>query len=955
MRLAVILASNYDQNPRCAPRPGCALDGDLIEDRLAEPDARFALERVKARRKLKGRLERALAGVEPGDTLVYFSGYARLVEGEAKLVLDDPRGGVFSVGKLAEVLSARAGGRLAIFDLVYVEDEDAPTLGIELVDAMRSALADGPDMSLMVSARPATEGPPRPGLLTRLLLLTLERSEHERRALDAKALYERMREDPAFAELKVVGFFPAKESVLQVLLEPRNSERPPASAADSAPLSEAPRSSGRLGRPPPKPTGRSNPAMRAVNGPPSSRGPQSAPPSSRGPQSLPPGSAPLSVRPSAPPPPDPAELLAAGQYEAALTEYKKRLLKLGSKRGAEHAQVYLGMARAKSGQGKADEALHNYDKALAITPLDAVAFSEAKSLVLAGGDIQRLSDWVRRRAEQTDDPHVKSMSLVELGKIWLEHQDPRKAVTVLESACAADAANAAAYLELASAFSQLERPAQAIRALTTAGEVTLDPEEQALIWIRAAKLADAELEGGEEVLELCHRALDSDPAALQALELTSKVLAGRRRFADLAKAYEASLERMPKGPVSFELAKRLGLLYRDELDELEGAKRSFQRALECDPTALELYYFVSELYEAEQQYIPAARQFQLAARHHPKNPDVYRRALWLFEKAEDTDAAWNAAIALETLGEADINESLLATQHRPDGAITPTRGITPQRWQTAALGASSQQSDGQASLDAVFGKLEHAALRLASEHSMRLPWLEGANKQDPESTATLVRALGWAARLLGVDQPELWIRGDWEQSFGSEIGVRILPSARGVEGALGQPRVVAAQRLGSGLGPAELGFVWGRTLAGLVSPFELAEVYASDAELAHLLLAGLNLGGAQGIDVDDQTEAFGERLEELLDEDALAELEAAVAELHVKQVSKELAEWRRRLAFGRSRVGLLLGGDLETIQGLVERLPMPGVTSAEILDDLRAFSISEPYLSLRQDLGIAVE
>ena len=54
-------------------------------------------------------------------------------------------------------------------------------------------------------------------------------------------------------------------------------------------------------------------------------------------------------------------------------------------------------------------------------------------------------------------------------------------------------------------------------------------------------------------------------------------------------------------------------------------------------------------------------------------------------------------------------------------------------------------------------------------------------------------------------------------------------------------------------------------------------------------------------------------------------------------------------------MGLLLGGDLETIQGLVERLPLPGVSAEEVLDDLRAFSISEPYLSLRQDLGIAVE
>ena len=192
MRLAVILASNYEQNSRCVPRPGCALDGDLIEDRLAEPDARFALERIKPRRKLKSRLERAFAAVESGDTLVYFSGYARLSDGEPKLVLDDPRGGVFSVGKFRELLEGRPGARLLVFDLLYVEDEDDPTLGIELVDAIRQRFAEVPEVSVMISARPAGEVAPQPGLLTRLLLLTLERAEGERRALDVQALYERM-------------------------------------------------------------------------------------------------------------------------------------------------------------------------------------------------------------------------------------------------------------------------------------------------------------------------------------------------------------------------------------------------------------------------------------------------------------------------------------------------------------------------------------------------------------------------------------------------------------------------------------------------------------------------------------------------------------------------------------------------------------------------------------------
>ncbi len=997
MRLALILSSNYSQNPHYPPQPACALDGDLLEDRLAEPDARFALDRVSARRKLRARLARSLTAVEDGDTLFYFSGYATLVDGEPKLVLDDRRGGVFAAGKLCELLRLRTGAALVMLDLVHRQDPDNPLLGVELVDAFRQRFIGtlGLDVSLLIAARVASDAGAQPSMLTRLFLLGLERAERERRAVDCAELYQRMREDPGFEALKAVGFFAAKRP-LQVLLAPRQSERPaapsspqpssaqpssaqPSSAQPSSaphgagPVSDAaPLSSGRLGKPPPKPTSQREPSLAgtasrgAVSSKPARDEPlssvsggavSSGAPSSSGPVS----GAPSSAAPlSKPPPPDPAELLAAGQYDAALTEYKKRLLRLGTKRSPEHAQIYVGMARAKAGQGRADEALHNYDKALSITPLDAVAFAEAKALVLANGDIQRLSEWVGRRAEETSDPQVKGQSLVELGKIWLEHQDPRRAVSVLEAACAADPSNPHAYLELAAAFSQLERPAQAIRALASAGAALTEPAEQATVWIRAARMADAELEGGEEVLELCRRALGVHPAALEALELMSHVLAGRRRYADLAAAYEDALERTPLGPVSFELGKRLGLLYRDQLDELGGARRSFQRALDSDPTQLELYYFVSELYEAERQFVQAARQFQLAARYHPRDPDVYRRALWLFEQADDPDAAWNAAIALESLGEADINESLLADQHRPEGAISPSCGLDAARWRAAAMGLGSGRDGAERGIDALFSALERGALALARELAGRSPWLDGATLQAAGSTATLVRSLGWAARVLGVEAPELWIHADWEGVFGSEIGVRVLPAVAADAAAAdtGQGasavRVLAAQQLGSGLGPPELGFIWGRTLAGLVTPFELGEVYSSDVELGRLLLAGLAIGGAQAAALDEHSQRVREALLDELTEEERAAVEAAVAGLRISQVSKQLMAWRRRVAFGRSRVGLLLAGDLEHVRDLVERVPLPGATPQEVLDDLRAFSISEPYLSLRADLGIAV-
>ncbi|MCW5790934.1 MAG: tetratricopeptide repeat protein [Polyangiaceae bacterium] len=636
--------------------------------------------------------------------------------------------------------------------------------------------------------------------------------------------------------------------------------------------------------------------------------------------------------------PDAEALFAEGRLDEALVAYKKQLLRLGSRRGPEHAQVFIGMARVKAAQGKPDEALQSYDKALGITPLDAALFDEAKALIAQGGDVARLAEWVRRRADAQQDPVARGRALVELGKIWLEHRDFHRAVTTLEAAAEADPSSSQASVHLADAFLGLERPAQAVRALARAGEIEQAPAARAAIWIRAAKLARDGLRGGEEVLELAGRALAADPQALAALELTSEVLASRRRYAELAEVYEraleASLEREDL-PVRFEISKRLGLLYRDQLDDIDGAKRSFQRAIGADPGALELYYWQSELHEAEQRFVLAARQFQAAARHHADRPDVFRRALWLFEKAEDADAAWNAAVALESLGDADINESLLADQHRSGTALNAQRATRPERWRTVMLDAP-----GGSSLGRVFSAIEAAALAVLEARSQHARWLEGAVRQDPESTATLVRSLGWAARLLGVTAPELWIHS------APEVTLQLLPGAA-------PRRVVAPQRLGSGRDPRELGALWGYTLAGLVAPFSLVDAYVRD-DLGRLLLSALALGGAEGVELEPIAQQLTDDLSEYMTDADHAALREAVAAVTVRELGGQLAAWRAQIVLGRYRLGLLLAGDLEALPNVLPDLAASGLPQEEILADLRGFSISEPYLALRQELGIEV-
>ncbi len=954
MRLALILASNYEHNPRYQPAPGCALDGDLLEDRLAEPDARFVVSRVPLRRRLGSRLTREVGAAT--ELVLYYSGYCRLVGGELKLVLDDDSGGLFSLSKLSGLASAAS--RLMVLDLVHPESEDELSSSVDYVEAARQALAGASAPALLIAARPAGAPSAQPSQLTRLLLLALESGA----PLDLSAAYSKMRQEPSFTSLAAVGHFsgaggqPALLPARSVPPGPPSSGRltdrvaddaaPPQRSGlgaaavsgslpdESAPASASP-SSRRLGTPPPK-SQRGGAATGGVV----SAGVGAGGEGSQADEAVLKSSAADEVAASSRrAEPDAAALFDEGRFDEALVAYKKQLLRLGSRRGPEHAQVFIGMARVKAAQGKADEALQSYDKALGITPLDAALFDEAKAVLAQGGDVARLAEWVRRRADAQQDPVARGHALVELGKIWLEQGDHHRAVTVLEAAVEADPSGSQASVYLADAFLGLDRPAQAVRALTRAGEVEQAPARRSAIWIRAAKLARDGLRGGEEVLELAGRALAADPQALGALELTSEVLVARRRYTELAAVYERALEvsvAQEDLAVRFEVSKRLGLLYRDQLDDIDGAKRSFQRAILADPRALELYYWQSELHQAEQRYVLAARQFQAAARHHADRPDVFRRALWLFEQAEDTDAAWNAAVALESLGDADINESLLADQHRDGTALNAQRATRPERWRAVLL-------DGQAAasgIGRVFTAIEGAALSVLEARSQHARWLAGATRQDPESTATLVRSLGWAARLLGVTAPELWIH------TAPEVTLQLLPGAA-------PRRVVAPQRLGSGRDPRELAALWGYTLAGLVTPFSLVDAYVGD-DLGRLLLSALQLGGAEGVELEPVAQQLTDDLSEYLTDADRAALREAVAAVAVRELGGQLAAWRAQIVLGRYRLGLLLAGDLEALPNVLTDLAASGLPSEEVLADLRGFSICEPYLALRQELGVEV-
>src|SRR6185503_17837453 len=100
------------------------------------------------------------------------------------------------------------------------------------------------------------------------------------------------------------------------------------------------------------------------------------------------------------------------------------------------------------------------------------------------------------------------------------------------------------------------------------------------------------------------------------------------------------------------------------------------------------------------------------------------------------------------------------------------------------------------------------------------------------STTMLSRSLTWTGRVLGIPAPRLFV---FSEVDGDLV---MLPGT--------EPTAIASRSVASGLGLAELAFLWGRHLSYYRPEHYLLVHFATLQALGAVLLAALSLGGDAG-------------------------------------------------------------------------------------------------------------
>ncbi len=172
----------------------------------------------------------------------------------------------------------------------------------------------------------------------------------------------------------------------------------------------------------------------------------------------------------------------------------------------------------------------------------------------------------------------------------------------------------------------------------------------------------------------------------------------------------------------------------------------------------------------------------------------------------------------------DEEEQRFFEDYRPQGMLQVKGRLSNDLWTRHLF-----HPDENLYISKIFEMIAPAALqaKIAQLKAQnKLPVLDKRFKQDPaNSTVTFAKTFGWAAQVLGVPSPELYVRNDVP---GSVVAVPAVP-----------PASVAGQTVLTGFQPQELTFICGKHLAQYRGEHYIRTLFPTQAELTIMLFAGV--------------------------------------------------------------------------------------------------------------------
>lgn len=309
-----------------------------------------------------------------------------------------------------------------------------------------------------------------------------------------------------------------------------------------------------------------------------------------------------------------------------------------------------------------------------------------------------------------------------------------------------------------------------------------------------------------------------------------------------------------------------------------------------------------------------------------------------FLERGDADGAYLASTALFALGRGGPDDEARHRRSRPTGLIAPSRAFDARVWEELLVHPDEDRGTGT-----IFALIARAVLvgRVTTlRRDGQLVLGRPDRKQDPATTTVMAaRAAGWAAAILGIPLPALYVDPERAEAFTLNPGV--------------PPTTLVGQGALSGRTTQDLAFLAGRHLTAFRAEHFLRHLFHSTLELEDLFLAAL-LVASPTLPLQGRARARVEPLalaiEPLLEPTEKGQLGDAYRRFVEEGGRTNLQRFVAGVDKTGARAGLALSQDLP---GALRLLLAEEGTLGPLGQDLLGFWTSPRHRALRAELGLA--
>ncbi len=635
-----------------------------------------------------------------------------------------------------------------------------------------------------------------------------------------------------------------------------------------------------------------------------------------------------------------------GALPEALAGYKAALMVASPDDKRTRATIYARIGDLKRAQGRLREAELNFEKALAADPKHQTAFDALVSLATENHDMRRAIDLRRRRLATLAEADDRVAELRAIAETFADHlRDSTAAIEALDQALALQGKSRSSLEGLGKAYEKLQRWQGVVHVLCELAEDVEDAKDRSAARFAAADVALARLRDEVRGLRLLEQALDDDPTNDKALRALIAVRTAGGDWRAIDEVYSRLIDRLASvGDVerAWDTCRKLGVLRRDRLHDPARGVEAFTRAVQFKPESVDSRALLAEMHIAAGDQGLAVSEFERIAEYAPTRSSTYARLFALHRRAGRIDRAWLAGCALAELGNLDMDQQLFLDQYRLDGPIRPARSLDDAAWDEflRAPGSDDVVTDVLRAIGAPAAATRVDELRQAR----MLIALDPAQRQSATATVSAVRSFHWAAQVLDVAAPDLYVLED-------------VPGGVAAVHAL-SPTTALGPDVLRGLSAKDLAFLAGRHLTYYRPEHYALICYPTLHDLSALFLGAVKVVLPE-LDAPAAMREAAVRISKLLSRNATEgekrRLAAAVERLQARGGRVDLGAWIRSVELSAQRAGLLLCGDLAVstarLRAEAGTRAIADLTFDDKRGDLLAFCASEKLASARALLG----